>query len=161
MAMGMTPQGRVGEGVGIRAVATIIDIVIFWIIGFILALITGEDTGAGFALGTGSSCVLFILGIAYYVVMEVQMGGTVGKLAVGLRVVREDGRPLDYQTALVRTLLRVIDGIFVYLVGAILVWTSPTNQRLGDRVAKTLVVKKDAVASVGSFDSHSQPTQRF
>lgn len=158
MATGMTPQVRAGEGVGLRAVATIIDVVIFWVIGFVIGAITGEGSGAGFALGTLSTCLLFFISIAYYVVMEMQMGGTVGKLAVGLRVVREDGRPLDFQTAIVRTLLRVVDGLFFYLVGAILVWTSPTNQRLGDRVAKTLVVKKDAV---GVVSAPEQPAQRF
>lgn len=154
----MAPQTRVGEGVGIRAVATIIDIVLFWIVGGVIGLITGEGDATGFALGTVSTCLLFIISIAYYVVMEVQMGGTVGKLATGLRVVREDGRPLDYQTALVRTLLRVVDGLFVYLIGAILVWTSPTKQRLGDRVAKTLVVKKGAVSTIST---PTNPTQRF
>lgn len=52
--------------------------------------------------------------------------------------------------AIIRTLLRIIDGIAVYLVGAIFVWTSPRKQRLGDRVAKTLVIKKDQVVSVAS-----------
>jgi uncharacterized RDD family membrane protein YckC len=158
MITGMTPQIRVGAGVGIRAVATIIDFIIFFVVGFIIGGITGEGDATGFALGTLSSCVLFFISIAYYVVMEVQMGGTVGKLAVGLRVVREDGAQLDYQTALIRTLLRVVDGLFFYLVGAILVWTSATNQRLGDRVAKTLVVSKNAV---GATTVQSDPTQRF
>lgn len=141
-----------------RAVATIIDIVIFWVIAFVIGMITGEGDGASFALGTLSSCFLFILAIAYYVVMEMQYGGTIGKLAVGLRVVREDGAKLDFQTAIVRTLLRVVDGLFFYLIGAILVWTSPTNQRLGDRVAKTFVVKKDAVVATAA---PTPPEQRF
>jgi uncharacterized RDD family membrane protein YckC len=43
--------------------------------------------------------------------------------------------------SLVRSLLRIIDGLFVYLVGAILVWRSDMKQRFGDRVAKTVVVR--------------------
>jgi uncharacterized RDD family membrane protein YckC len=155
----MAPQARVGESVGIRALAIIIDLVIIIAVGYVIGLVTGEGDSSGFALGTASSCVLFILTIAYYVVMELQMGGTVGKLAVGLRVVREDGQKLDFQTALIRNLLRIIDALpFLYLVGAILVWTSPTKQRLGDRVAKTLVVKKGAVGPVAPQET---PTQRF
>lgn len=158
MAMGMAPQGRVGEGVGLRAAATVIDLIIYWIVAAVIGAITGEGDGLSFALGTLSTCLLFFVVIGYYVIMEMQFGGTVGKLAVGLRVVREDGRPLDFQAAIVRTLLRVVDGLFLYLIAAILVWTSPTKQRLGDRVAKTLVVKKDAVSSVGTTEP---PTQRF
>ncbi len=144
-----------GQGVGIRAAATIIDIVIFWIMSFIVAIVTGETSGAGFALGTLGSCFVGILGIAYYVVMETMYGGTVGKLALGLKVVKIDGTAMDWQTSIVRTLLRIVDGLFVYLIGAILVWTSPTNQRLGDKVAKTLVVKKDQALTAGT------PTARF
>lgn len=145
----------VGQSVGIRAGATVIDIVIFWAFGFIVGLATGDSSGAGFALGTLGTCVVGIAGLAYYIVMETLYGGTVGKLALGLKVVKEDGSAPDWQTSIVRTLLRIIDGLFVYLIGAILVWTSPTNQRLGDKVAKTLVVKKDQVVGVGS------PTARF
>ena len=74
---------------------------------------------------------------------------------MGLKVVTESGAPLEWNAAIIRTLLRIVDGLFVYLVGAILVWTSPTKQRLGDKVAKTLVVKKNQVVATGS------PTARF
>jgi uncharacterized RDD family membrane protein YckC len=150
------PATAIGQSVGIRAGATIIDIVIFWAFSFIVAIATGETSGAGFALGTLGSCLVGIIGIAYYVVMETMYGGTVGKLALGLKVVKEDGSAPDWQTSIIRTLLRIVDGLFFYLIGAILVWTSPTNQRLGDKLAKTLVVKKDQV--VGPSAS---PTARF
>jgi hypothetical protein len=35
----------------------------------------------------------------------------------------------------------MIDGIIGYLIGAILIWRSDKKQRLGDRVANTIVVK--------------------
>lgn len=149
------PSTAIGQGVGIRAVATIIDIVIFWALSFIVAIVTGETSGAGFALGTLGSCLVGIIALGYYIVMETMYGGTVGKLALGLKVVKEDGSALDWQTSIVRTLLRIIDGLFFYLIAAILVWTSPTNQRLGDKVAKTLVVKKDQAVGAAS------PTARF
>lgn len=149
------PSAAVGQSVGIRAGATIIDIVIFWVLSFIVGLATGETSGAGFVLGTLGTCLVGILGLAYYIVMETMYGGTVGKLALGLKVVKEDGSAPDWQTSIVRTLLRIVDGLFFYLIGAILVWTSPTKQRLGDKVAKTLVIKKDQVIATGS------PTARF
>jgi uncharacterized RDD family membrane protein YckC len=149
------PATAIGQSVGIRAGATIIDIVIFWVFSFIIAIFTGETSGAGFSTGTLGSCLIGIVGIAYYVVMETMYGGTVGKLALGLKVVKEDGSAPDWQTSIIRTLLRIVDGLFFYLIGAILVWTSPTNQRLGDKVAKTFVVKKDQVIGQAS------PTARF
>jgi uncharacterized RDD family membrane protein YckC len=146
---------RAGEGVGIRAIATIIDLVILYIVFFIVAVITGENEGVGFSMGTVGSCLSLVLALAYYTVMEVMMGGTAGKLATGLQVVKEDGSPITWQEGIIRTLLRIVDGFLVYLVAAILVWTSPTKQRLGDRVAKTLVVRK------GSATSTVSTTQRF
>jgi uncharacterized RDD family membrane protein YckC len=128
-------------GVGIRAVATIIDIVILMVIGWVVALFTGGTTDDGFALQGPGALLYFIVAMGYYIVMEARMGYTVGKLAVGLRVVRADGTPLDWPSAVVRNLLRIVDGLFFYLVGAILVWTSDRRQRLGDRVASTVVVR--------------------
>ena len=150
-----TSSTAIGQGVGIRAGATIVDFVLYLIAGYIIGLITGDSSSSGFVLGTGATCVLGILAIAYYVVMETMYGGTVGKLALGLKVVKLDGTAMDWQTAIIRTLLRIVDGLFFYLIGAILVWTSPTKQRLGDKVAKTLVIKKDQVVAPAT------PTARF
>jgi uncharacterized RDD family membrane protein YckC len=58
-----------------------------------------------------------------------------------IKVIREDGKPIDMNQALIRNILRIIDGIFGYLIGVILIWRSDKKQRLGDRIAKTVVVK--------------------
>ncbi len=66
-------------------------------------------------------------------------------MAVKIKVVREtDGAPIDYSEAAVRTILRFLDlipYIIPYLLGAILIWSSEEKQRLGDRVAHTVVIK--------------------
>lgn len=141
----------VGVGVGPRAVAIIIDAVALGIVSFIVQALAGGSDGAG----TLAGCVFAIMSLAYYPVMEKVYGASLGKMVMGLKVVTETGQPLDWSAAIIRTLLRIIDGLFVYLIGAILVWTSPTKQRLGDKVAKTLVVRKDQVVGAGS------PTARF
>ncbi|HEX5164580.1 MAG TPA: RDD family protein [Thermomicrobiales bacterium] len=141
----------VGVGVGPRALAIIIDAVAIGIVSFILQMLAGGDSGAGTLVG----CFFAIASLAYYPVMEKVYGASLGKMVMGLKVVTETGAPLDWTAAILRTLLRLIDGLFVYLIGAILVWTSPTNQRLGDKVARTLVVRKDQTV-VGS-----SPTSRF
>jgi uncharacterized RDD family membrane protein YckC len=60
----------------------------------------------------------------------------------GIHVVGEDGGHLTFEASLVRNLLRLVDCLFFYLVGAIFALTSPHGQRLGDRAAHTLVVRR-------------------
>jgi uncharacterized RDD family membrane protein YckC len=91
---------------------------------------------------------VFVIWLAYFTVMEGLFGATVGKFATGIRVRRPDGRPIDFGASLKRNLARIIDSLpFLYLVGAILVWTSPMRQRLGDRWASTVVVPAATVAT--------------
>ena len=129
-------------GVGMRAVAVIIDGVVLFIGGYVIALLTGQTTAGGFNLQGGPALLWFLLSFAYYIVLEAQMGGTLGKQLLGLRVVTADGSPIDFRASLIRNVLRIVDGLFVYLVAAILVWQSPLNQRLGDRVTGTVVVRR-------------------
>jgi uncharacterized RDD family membrane protein YckC len=131
---------------GRRVVATIIDGIIFGIVSSILSAIFGtKSTGSGFSytrLSTGGSLILLVLVVLYYVFMEGTLGRTVGKMATGIRVVREDGTtPPGAGAALIRTLLRIIDGLFAYLVGFIIVLSSDRRRRLGDMAAKTQVVR--------------------
>ena len=58
-----------------------------------------------------------------------------------IKVVREYGMPVDMNQALTRIILRIIDGLFAYLIGAILIWRSQKKQRLGECIARTIVVK--------------------
>jgi len=83
----------------------------------------------------------FLLYLAYFTYMEGSRGQTIGKKAVKIRVVREDGGEINMSQALKRNILRVIDGLMGYLVGAFFIWRSDKKQRLGDMWAKTVVVK--------------------
>jgi len=122
-------------GVGPRFLAALIDIIIIAIVGGILGAVLGaQQSGISGALSG-------ILALAYFIVMEATQGATVGKMVVGLKVVRVDGAPISWSESVIRNLLRIIDGLFAYLVGAIIIWTSPMKQRLGDKIAKTVVVK--------------------
>jgi uncharacterized RDD family membrane protein YckC len=128
-------------GVGRRAVAIIIDTILMGIVGYLLAMVTGSTTAGGFNLTGGPGLLFFLIVIAYYVVMEKTSGATLGKMAMKLKVVKQDGAALDWQASIVRNLLRIIDGLFFYLVGAIVVWVSKSKQRLGDMAAHTIVVR--------------------
>ncbi len=128
-------------GVALRAVATIIDMIVLGVVAWVVALFTGGTTATGFELQGAPALLMFLLALGYYVVMEARLGWTLGKRAIGLKVVKLDGSALDWQASIIRNLLRVVDGLFFYLVGAIMVWTSKQRQRLGDRAAATLVVR--------------------
>ena len=144
MANGEAMVGKNYVGVGLRLVAIIIDMIILLILGYLIALVTGQTSAGGFQLTGAPAFVYFLLSFAYYILMEGYLGGTLGKLALGMRVVMEDGSPCTIGASVIRNLLRIIDGlpgIIPYLLGAIFVWSSPTRQRLGDRLAKTYVVK--------------------
>ena len=128
-------------GVGRRAVAILIDSVLLFVVGYIIALATGGTTQAGFHIQGAPAFLWFGIALAYYIVMEATSGATLGKKAMGIKVVKEGGEPLDWQAAIVRNLMRIVDGFCFYLVGAITVWVSKRKQRLGDMAAHTLVVK--------------------
>jgi len=85
----------------------------------------------------------FLIHFAYYVVMEWKLGATVGKLATGMRVRSINGEPINFKDSLIRNIMRIVDFLPVfYFVAAISIWNSKTKQRLGDRLAKTVVVSK-------------------
>lgn len=136
------------QGVGRRAVAVIIDSIVllipFYILGSVIASITGEGTSGGFQLEGGSAMLLFglmaVIGFGYFILLEAFYGQTLGKRLVGIQVVSSDGTPIDLSASVVRNVLRLIDGIFMYLVGAVFIWLSNSDQRLGDRVGNTVVV---------------------
>ena len=68
-------------------------------------------------------------------------GSTPGMRRLGLRIVRIDGGEPGLRDYFVRWLLMVVDGMFLGLVGAVLIVVTPRHQRLGDLVARTLVVR--------------------
>jgi len=138
------------QGIGIRLAAQVIDsipfFVIFWIVGLSIASIYGGLTPTGFEL-TGTPALLaggitLIIWLAYFTILEGTIGQTAGKMICKIKVVKEDETSCNLYTSFIRNILRPVDAIGGYLVGAILIARSDKKQRLGDRVAKTIVVKK-------------------
>lgn len=121
-----------------RALAWLIDLMVrFGVLALmsqVLAMIGG--LGQGLYLG-----LMFLMFWAYPIVLEVWLGQTLGKKALGLRVVARDGAPLGWMAAIVRNLLRTVDMLpFGYALGLICCLYDPYGRRLGDLVAGTLVV---------------------
>jgi uncharacterized RDD family membrane protein YckC len=125
------------QGIEIRFISILIDSIISWIFG--LLIVEAEINNWISPLLGGLLWIGFFL--VYFVYLEGSRGQTVGKMLTKIKVVREDGGKIDMKQALIRNVLRIIDGIAFYLVGAIFISRSDKKQRLGDSVAKTVVVK--------------------
>lgn len=126
--------------IGRRAVAAIIDGLVLFLIAYLMAIPTGGVRETSFEVTGAPAMLAFALWIAYYVVTEATLGASPGKRLIGLRVVRSDGSPIGWPAAVVRNVLRIVDGLVFYILGAILIVRSSKGQRLGDRVADTVVV---------------------
>ncbi len=89
--------------------------------------------------------LVFVIMDGYFVVFEwLWSGQTPGKRWLKLRVIREDGRPITFFEAMVRNLLRDLDIMpgFFYSVGLVSVFATEKDQRIGDLVAGTVVVRE-------------------
>ena len=149
-------------GLGSRFVAQLID-------GLALSgiLIAVGLASAGLGVLTRnallSTLVFVLVGLlllaAYWIVPEALWDGkSLGKLALGLRVVDAQGGPITAGQAIVRNLLRIVDVLPVYYaVGAIAIFVSSRNQRLGDMVAGTVVVRDRAAVRLA--DLRAQPVE--
>lgn len=132
---------------GRRVIATLVDGVLLAVVFTVLSLLFGETSASGgsasASLGTLGTLLLTAISFAYFILMEGYLGQTVGKMIAGVKVVREGtGEAPGLGKAAIRTVLRIIDGLFLYLVAFIVVLISGKNQRLGDMAAGTLVVRK-------------------
>lgn len=79
----------------------------------------------------------------YFTVPEALFGSTVGKIALGLRVVCIENRAKPtFRQAALRNLGRFIDALPLGVPGLLSMRTSPLRQRLGDRWAHTTVVSR-------------------
>ncbi|HET7286649.1 MAG TPA: RDD family protein, partial [Pyrinomonadaceae bacterium] len=89
--------------------------------------------------------VLFLILAGYFAFFEWAWSGqTPGKRWLKLRVLREDGRPITFWEAAVRNLLRTLDMMPApfYSIGLISVFSTTRDQRVGDMVAGTVVVRE-------------------
>jgi uncharacterized RDD family membrane protein YckC len=148
----VTPEAVVLEfptaSVGSRGVAKLLDVLaqgatLFGLILLIGVLNNGLPQGVTIAL-----LVFVVFGVVflYPLVMEtLTRGKTLGKMAMGLRVVTVEGAPIRFRHALLRALLLLVE-LFIFPPGGALavicILVSPRDQRLGDVVAGTIVIRE-------------------
>jgi len=144
--------GAALAGIGDRAIATLLDIVLaaspFAVIGVWAAVRWGGVTPNGFELhgiaALFTISLVVILWFLYVWLLEGLLGATLGKFILNLRVRRLDGSGIGLSKSLVRNLSRVVDAIGVYFVGFLIANFSDRKQRLGDHLAGTVVVQGDS-----------------
>lgn len=129
-----------------RALAVVIDLVVVWtgyiVVSIVLAIATDSlDTAAVAALAV-ASFLLIPVGVPI-AVETLSHGRSLGKMACGLRVVRDDGGPIRFRHALVRGAMGVVELLMSFgVIACIASLVSARGRRVGDLFAGTLVVRE-------------------
>ena len=125
-----------------RLLAKLIDTVAQYFVLAILLLVLGSiaansDSALGGAIAL---CVVVAVFVGYNVIIEtLWRGRTLGKAALGLRVVRDDGGPVRFRHALVRGIMFPLECWGPALVASVI---SKRGKRIGDMLAGTIVVQE-------------------
>lgn len=142
------PESGSIASVGKRIGGGLVDLVV----SFVLIMVIGAFSGFGAAGGgedgatasvnvSGLPFVLMALSVfVLFGLLEWKLGKTPGKMLLKTKVVSESGEPPTFLAALLRNVLRLIDGIGLYLVGLVVLAIDSKNRRLGDLLARTQVV---------------------
>jgi uncharacterized RDD family membrane protein YckC len=101
------------------------------------------ELGLRLSLWMVGSLLLFSL-------LEGVYGATPGKFVQGVRVAGTDLRPCGFWRALLRNLFKIVDGLLNFMLGIFVAALGEKNQRIGDRVAGTVVIEAGTPPSGGS-----------
>ena len=126
-----------------RFLATVLDNIIltavFWLIIIFLVFIRINPaiTAAIFIL------LLLFEDILYFTLLEAKYSRTIGKMALNIKVVSENNKKITFKQALIRNITKsvpIFRPIFL-IIGFFLIIYTKKHQRIGDMLAKTIVVK--------------------
>jgi uncharacterized RDD family membrane protein YckC len=131
---------------GSRIASGLIDIVATVATAFVLVLLLSivlvqVDAALAEALVIAAMILLFLLGPS--LLETLTRGRSLGKLALGLRTVRDDAGPISFQHAFVRSLIGFVE---IYLFSGVPAFfsalLSDRGKRLGDHAAGTYVIRE-------------------
>ncbi len=131
---------------GIRMVSGLIDVVVTLLILLVVVLVYGVAT----LRASGALAHVAVVGtmITVFLVIPtatetITRGKSLGKLATGLRTVRDDAGPISFQHAFVRTLIGFVEiYAFTGVPAFFSALVSNRGKRLGDHAAGTYVVRE-------------------
>jgi len=146
-------------GIGSRflalAIDTLIQIGIVVLVFIALAALTsvrvvsirGQSSVWVLAL---TGVLFFLIFFGYFGIFEIVWNGqTPGKRMIGIRVVKDSGRPLTAAESIGRNLLRIVDQLpGFYAIGMVVAVLNSSNKRLGDLVAGSMVVRESSLAAI-------------
>jgi uncharacterized RDD family membrane protein YckC len=120
-----------------RFVAALLDSIILGVVGGILGAVLSSNDNSATLVGV-------LLGIAYYTYFEGSTGQTLGKKALGIRVISlEGGGSIGYGRAFIRYIGRIVSGI-VLLLGYLWMLWDKEKQTWHDKFAGSVVVPESA-----------------
>jgi uncharacterized RDD family membrane protein YckC len=128
-----------------RAVALIVDSFVMMPFAMLLLDAFGVtiegDTIVMDARLVGANVVFYLLFVMYFIVCEWRFGQTIGKRLCRIRVVAAHGGHVTLTGAVIRNIVRLVDGVsIVALIGLAVAMSTRRSQRLGDLIARTVVV---------------------
>jgi len=142
-------------GFWIRVVARLIDGITLGVAQAFIALLFFGTFGAQFMPSVVRSAptgrrlsfhvLTYAIAIAYETVFLRYQGATLGKMALGLRVVRSDGESLGWGIALGRYFMHLVSYIILF-IGFIMAGFDDEKRALHDRVCDTRVIYKQSIA---------------
>lgn len=137
-----------------RMLALALDLVIQFalliFVTFLLATAAAGTDGAAAAAIAIVMLVAVVIGLPT-LVETLTRGRSVGKIAAGLRVVRDDGGPVRFRHAFVRALFMLVDfWITSGAVGLVSSIASTKGKRVGDHFAGTVVIRERVPAAAMS-----------
>ncbi|CAL2093104.1 RDD family protein [Tenacibaculum sp. 190524A05c] len=125
-----------------RLIAAIIDIIVYWMICVAMSLVAGENNGL-LNYSVEGFPALLLFGIAFFLwpISEGVYGQTIGKRLLDIKVIANNEKEMTIAKGFIRYFLGIIDWFFC--VGIIIALIDKKNQRLGDIIADTIVVKSE------------------
>ncbi|MER6598036.1 RDD family protein [Streptomyces parvus] len=134
-----------------RALASAIDLAVTFAVFILVSVVLGIasaalDEAAVAAIGVASFLLVLIGGPV--AVETLSHGRSLGKLACGLRVVRDDGGPIRFRHALVRGAMGLVEILLTFgALASIASLVSARGRRIGDVFAGTLVIRERVAAT--------------
>ncbi|MFF0064010.1 RDD family protein [Streptomyces sp. NPDC005279] len=136
-----------------RALALVIDLIVVWTAFLLVSIglaVATESLDEAAATAVSIATFLLVLVGAPIAVETLSHGRSLGKLACGLRVVRDDGGPIRFRHALVRGAMGVVEILMSFgVIACIASLVSARGRRIGDVFAGTLVVRERVPAGRG------------
>ncbi|WP_030341336.1 RDD family protein [Streptomyces sp. NRRL S-1022] len=138
-----------------RALAVLLDLVVAMVVYLVVIIVLVASTASldeAAQVALSITAFLLVLVGGPIAVETLSHGRSLGKLAFGLRVVRDDGGPIRFRHALVRGAIGVVEIVMTFgVVACIASLVSARGRRLGDVFAGTLVVRERIPAGRTGF----------